>query len=466
MLLLAAAGNPSGPVDPEPGGPIPHTLPAPLDATVSGIRPTGRLLATYTVGANGEDYPNPGAAITAAKNLQQATGTGTGVAWNSNAGIDEIGPDFRVDTILAEGSWKGDLGTSSYVNMFGQGSSKTELWSDTIGSDGTMHQFGPLHVEGIRFRNEAGGDGTGPKYPLHITVSRGTTVYAGCEFIANAGYVATPGSGTAVGMDGGSGTFLLFYGCNFDSPQPLNLHGATGATQPLTVVFVNCTGTAPLRYTPLSAVGDKVYVINCTNPSIEISGDVQAVIDPAYTGTIIAGTATVTRGTTWPTPNGGLSTIDQAFFYPSIIGQEGRADAHAGTTVSMTPTAGRTYMVPVDLPQAIHTSYVGITAVTAGGSYDAVPIHGGAVPLASWAVGTPSRAITTAGDIDYKYYYNRTFYPGETRAWVPCRFTADAQIVGSSTITTDRDCYYTDNGTTLVKAPAGMVFPIAHVRAV
>lgn len=464
MLLLAAAGGASsGPVDPGPTGPIPHTLPTPLNGVVAGIRPTGRLLATYTVGANGEDYTTPDAAMTAGKALQTATGKGTGIAWNANAGIDEIGPDFRVDMILAAGTWKGDLGTGAYIHMYGQGSAKTELWSDTIGSGGTVHEFGAMHMEGITLRSELGTDGTGPKYPMHITLARGTTVFADVQFLSHAA-LTVGGPTMAAGMDGGNAVYVLFYRCRFDSTAALNLHGGASNDRPLVVAFVECTGTAPLGYGDVGAgTADEIYIIDCTNPSATITGPNVKTYTKGFAGTVTA--AMVIPTTTWPQPTGGLSPVDQAFFLPSIIGQAGQANALPGTTATMSPTAGRTYFIPVDITTAIHTTYVGITASAAGGSYQAVPMHGGAVPLVSWAQTSTPNAISSAGDKDWKYYYPRTFYPGETRAWVAARFTADAQILGSSTITTARDCYYTDDGSTLVKAPAGMVFPLAHVRA-
>lgn len=231
---------------------------------------------------------------------------------------ERVQPQNRTSIVIPKGVHDGKgLTEVRDVNLFGVtgNPADVEIRSDVKGAGGTIHALGALYVEGITLRTEPGADGTGPKYPLHVTwVERfcrfiHTTVFANCRFVANTSYSGPPGN--VMGMDGAEGSYTLFYKCEFKG-NGTNMHGATGNKKPLTLLYVKCSGTS-IGYSDLGAgTADNIYVIDCEFPSVDIDGKNTTLYlsEGSKIGKVNA--TKVVKASDWPMPTGGLSPDDQA----------------------------------------------------------------------------------------------------------------------------------------------------------
>lgn len=461
LLVLAAAAAaafgstvpPPGP-DPDPDPPVTLAIPDPIDATVAAMRPAGRSLGLFTVSPTDPeaDYTTVGAAIEAAKAVQIAAGKQDAVAWPSS-----LGPDYRVDIVLGPGTYEEHVGGSAWINLYA--AAGTELGDvviyDDTSSSGVLHCFGATYVEGIAL--VCGGTGigypaagSGPKYPLHLGAD-GTLTFVNVRLVPT----QEAGSATAaVGMDGDDGTQVTFYKCDIqDSPSSTwlaNMHSASGNTVPLILAFIDCTLANVVQYDDLgTGLADQVYFIGNTGGSLSVDG---------------ANVVIHTSGT-WPIPDPN-SARDEAYFYPSRVGEAHTLPGHTvGDSAAFTPPTNRIYLVPVEIPAAIHATHYGVTAAASGGSWAGwmgrLPDPPNGAPAIS-----PSTAITSAGLKQGKHFYYYDFYPGEEIAWVAAAFSAGASVMGSVSLAGLVDCYYSDDGgATVTHAAAGTAIPLVQIRS-
>ena len=233
-----------------------------------------------------------------------------------------IMPDDRVGVLVPKGVYRVSFTQARDVNLFGEtgNPADVELWSDEKGAGGTMHALGPLYVEGVTLRSESGADGTGPKYPLHLTfvhrffrLAR-STIFANCRFVSNSSLVGIPYN--VMGMDGYQGTYTLFYKCELVG-NGTNMHGWEGNQVPLTLAYVKCKSNTDLLFAASGApAADKIYVIDCEFPSVKVHGKNATlyISEGSKIGSIIADN--VVTNSAWPMPIRGLGPEDYARLKP------------------------------------------------------------------------------------------------------------------------------------------------------
>lgn len=458
-LLLAGSGGASATIpDPLPGGGGGGTggWPTAGDSTIASMRPTGRLLATLTVDpalpVTGTNKHTVGAAMDAAKLLQTADAQNSGLSFLGN-----LGPDYRVDIIIAPGEYDESVGTGEWINLVGATGDPADvvIFSNDNGG-GVLHSFGATYVEGITFwsQDNGGGAASGPKYAWHITVSDGTSIAVNCVFLDEN---VSGGSG-ALGMDGGDGTYTLFYGCTITGASPptiTNLHGQLDPLEPLTVAFVNCTTNGNVGYSQLdTGVTDQLWVINTLNGG-----------SPATP--VTSGSVTVHTSGTWPVPVGGVSPHDLAYYYPSSVGSARTETIGSGDQAAFSPPVGRTYYVPLTVAQALNARWHGLVAAAAGG------VCGVRMELRGYGATGPEATTTqglgtlASGVNEVEFYYRATFYPGDAAKQIAYMAVSidsgTPSLMGS--LTAAVGAYYSDDGgTTIVPLTSGRV-PVVRLRS-
>jgi hypothetical protein len=452
------------------------TMPPAPNATVASLRPAGRTIATYTVSPTdtAADYATIGAAMEAAKAAQKSAGQQTSIAWNGDG--KDLGPDYRVDIIVGPGTYNEVVGTGAWINLYGSTGNPADvkITSDAAG-EGTLRVWGAFYMEGVTVESTPPASGTGQKYPLHLTAGPDTNSFVNCRFITTNSVAM--GSGAAIGMDGDSGSYTLFYGCGITAivgaDWAANMHGFAANTTPLDVVFVDCTSNGKIVYDTLnSGLADKVYWIGGSTSGLTVIGTAAVTtVDPAATtGTVTA--TNVVSSDVWPLADGATSSRDDAYFYPSKIGTVHDQAPVVTDAAAMTVTANRVYYVPVPITHAIHATSAGCEVTTALGAintYRAVQ-RGGTAPEPLFV--DPATTALTTGIVVEDFYYFKDFYPGDVRVWVRLRFSDAAQVMGSAQLPGNTPCYYEDQPAdsasyvpNLIQAPAGTPFPLALIRS-
>lgn len=463
LLAAQSASEPSTPPVTDPPAAI--AWPTAADATITSLRPTGRQIQALASGGLS-------AAVTATDALKaEATRRIKGTSVQS---LGKVGPDYRGDFILTRGSHHGEAPALPWGALVGETGdpADTEVWSDTVNSGGTMHTWESTYVEGITFRNEADATaGTGPKYPLHMTAGAfASQSFVRCRFISHASLGgSTPGQWS--GMDGGQGSYTLFYGCHFEG-NAANLHGAAGNVAGLTIVFVNCTGVG-FDYSDLGVGSpDRIYVVDSPlGPSTVRGANVQ-VHAIGQTGTInLAGGATTKTATTWPKATGAVGEPLASWWGPSRVTEAHTQAIQADTTMTATP--GRIYYVPVPITDALHATHAGVAGYPAGSvALSHTSFQGnGAYPKDLAVTPTPTTKAdwlppkqATAHEIASWFY--RTMYPGERYTYLAVRALTGDTIPASSTLAASLPCYITaDEGVTMTQVPAGTPHPTAYLRS-
>lgn len=474
--LLAATGR--APVIPDPpdgggGDPDPTGWPTTTDPVVLAMRPTGRLVAS-------------GTATDTATRDALASSLAAAVDADAQAGFlywDGIGPDYRTELFVQPGTYAGG-GNSSWRAIVGTDTNQRTVLASSVANGGVIHSFGSHYMENLHLTAQTNGSNTAPKYPWHITGGE-MNIAANCTFDLSQiePDTVTGGEGIAgwVGADGDAGMTIVFYGCHFE-PGPLmntlNLHGpATGDLRlPMTTIFVNCTGLNGVEiYCPggvaTAGGGSRLYVIN--TPVAGLGADTGChVYTNSAAPAMTANAGTIHRDvTTWPIPDGGLSDLWSDYFYPSSIGDEPTTIAPTVTDAApMAPVAGRTYLTRVRLPSALHVNVSGVTITTAAGQVRQFHFPAD-TPYAVDEAPSPAHPTTnpetvTMGQMPWTHYYAYTRYPGGNGIWHKVQFTnASARVTGSAQLAGLTDCYYTDDGTTLVPVAAGTPHPVPFIRA-
>lgn len=456
-LLVASGGVPTVIPDPPPGGTPPTGptgWPATTDQVIASMRPTGRRLAALTV--------NPAAPITAtnkhtivaamdqAKAIQATDAQNTGLAFLGN-----LGPDYRVDIIIAAGTYDEQVGTAGWVNLVGATGDPADVVIHNSGdSGGVIHSFGAIYMEGLTLwsQDNGGGTGTGPKYCWHIT-GGGTSIAANCILRST-----NTGSTGVSGMDGGGGTYTLFYGCDLTGAAPgviTNMHGANNPTEPLTIAWVDCTTNGEIGYSQLtSTMTDVLWSIDTTDAG-----------SPAAITT--SGSVTVHTTGTWPVPTGGVSPRDLAYHYPSAIGSAHTEIIGAEDQAAFSPPVGRVYYVPLTITQALNASWHGLVAAAAGGVCGVrMQLRGYGATGPEWEP-TASLGTLVSGVNESQFYYRATFYPGDAAkeiAYMAVSIDSGApSLMGS--LTAAVGAYYSDDGGTTIQPVTSGRVPVVRLRS-
>ena len=421
---------------------------------LAAMRPTGRLLGTRRVALSDATDASIAAANDAGATLVTTDSrSGGALSWNYT------GPDYRVDTLVGPGTHTGS-GTGSWKCIVGTDPVERPVVSTTGLASGTIHTYGSAWLENLRIESRT--DGTGrPKYPWHITGGQ-VSVAINCEFWTD--------GAQAIGMDGESGHYVLLYGCTLNSTT--NFHGpADGSNQsaPITYVLVNCTSThdVTMTATPITGGGKStIHVIGGSIPGIVTNAHIDVYTD--HPTMPVTGANSTTRGvTTWPGLVGGLPDNWRAHYYPSKIGQASRIEPGLAGAAPMAPVPGRVYITRVKSTTAMRARRVHVQCTTAAGQFAAffTPADAslGAPTAAPAALLAPTTALT-AGDKSWTHYYAYTRHPGDGGWWAKCQFSsADARVLGSTILAGETDCYYSDDGTTLVPVAAGTAHPVMAI---
>lgn len=294
LLMLATGG----------GSPLPVDLrPAPLDATIAAMRPSGRLLDTLTVAPDGsEDYTTISAAVAAANSLQAAQLTADGVTVRT--------PNHRVDIIVHAGSYVESIVLPAWVALYGVGSGLVTVTQDNTNPQlGTVTPSGSTYIEGIKFvKNWQNADTVPlPKYPIH-NVNNHTSVFADVVFDNQLG-------GTAYGADGADYGYTVLYKCGLIGGT--NAHGWDYTLAGQQIAYVNCTANSSVNWAALNNTApDECWVVGGSVGSISVTGTATVLHkDPA---TVVSGSVSAAgaqdSNTAWPVPTGGLSAYDRALY--------------------------------------------------------------------------------------------------------------------------------------------------------
>jgi hypothetical protein len=434
-----------------------NTYPATSDPIVLAARPAGRQVGRLTVDpaypVTATNFQTIQAAVDAGKALQDAalqqTSSAPGEFSTKGSGK---GPDYRVDVVIAAGTYVEKVGGDDYVNLIGATGDPADVVIEsnvTAGITGVLHQFGPGYIEGITLRSYGvGAADTGPKYPLHVTTGGpGAFVAVNCRFTST----NTGGAGS-FGMDGGAGLFAYFYGCAFShlSSGLMNAHGGSGNTTPVVVVWEDCTNNGPFTYDEQGAATDDIWLIDST---------------PA---TLTTGGTTTDRLTgTPPRPTGALGTGGQAYYYPEdatgpfpvtqVFG--------SGDQAAFSPPNGRIYYVPIDITTAIHRTHMGIVAASAGGIAEIWTKRLESTPPPTGAPQTRSIGTLVSGVNEVEAYHYDTFYPGETHLYAIVKIVSGSPSLQGS-LTLASGAYYSDNnGTTITAVPGATRVPVIRLRS-
>lgn len=458
MLFASGSASGGGPVDPpDEGGGGGSAYPATDDVVLLSMRPTGRRIASLTVDTSlaitSTNKHTISAAMDAAKNLQTANAQGSAVAF-----IGSIGPDYRVDIFIAPGTYTEEVGTGGWINLIGTGADPSEVvLTSAVTGGGTLHSYGPLYMENMTVvaQDNGGGSTSGPKYCWHLTIGGATTIAANCVFLNE-----NSGSPAALGMDGGSGSYVLFYDCTIIGQAPptiTNMHGELNPTAPVTILWVDCTVNGNLGYSALDDydVVDEMWVINTFNGGV-----------PATP--VSSGNVTVHTSGAWPVPVGGLSASDADYYLPSSVGTVHIETIGGGDQAAFSPPVGRIYYVPLAVASAINVFYSGIIAASAGGEVGVRP------QLRQYGETGPEDAdigslgTLVSGVNETLFYYRFTYYPGDAArdiAYMAVEIISGTpSLMGS--LTAAVGAYYSDDGgTTILPVSAGRV-PVVRLRSV
>lgn len=471
--------NGGGGTDPEPPGSLWAGWPSSSDTTLLSLRPHGRRYGIATVAPTGADFTTVGAGSSEARAEALNAASAGSLSW------DGIGPDYRNDVLIGPGTYNEGLGGGDWACYVGTtGNPADVILQADGGGGGVIHSFGSQYLEALTLRAYSSDGDLSPKYPWHITGGP-VTIAQRCIFDTRGAVdgVSTGGNRTAglVGKD--SSTLTAFYDCTFKATpgtaDGFNMHGeATMRDLPETALFIKCTteGVASIGSTGnLSLTGQKsrLYVIGLVHDEhlTEITADANTDV---YTDSDlpVTGAAAVYRGvTTWPTIVDGLLPELADFYYPSSLGDEPVDwQPTVPDAAPMAPVVGRTYITRVDPDIAMRVTHSGFTATTAAGNYGIVhrvadtayvtaePVTAENLAGGGWGVALGKNA--------WAHPYAFTRYPGNNGFWVKVAWTdATVRVTGSAALPGIIDCYYTDDGTTLVPVAEGTPHPVPFVRA-
>lgn len=291
------AGPPAPPTDPRP---------APLDATVEAMRPTGRVIFTATVARDGTgDYSTISGAIAAARTAQADRMAAEGVTTAT--------PNYATRLIIGPGEYREPVGVGSvpWVQLYGAGSDRTIILppGDGTAHRGVLEAAGRLYVEGLTLRRDvSNADKTLPVYPVH-TNNKGTSIYADV-FFDNA---LTPG-GAAFGSDGSPDGATYLYKCRLTGG--MNAHGWADMNAEQRMSIISTTATGQVGWTTMNDTSPAdVWIVGGTSGSVKVHGaSARLHLDPAHTTGTITAPGPRDANTRWPIPFGGLSPWDAALY--------------------------------------------------------------------------------------------------------------------------------------------------------
>lgn len=302
LAMIAAmqthAGPPAPPADPRP---------APLDATVEAMRPTGRVIFTATVARDGSGgYSTISGAIAAARTAQADRMAAEGVTTAT--------PNYATRLIIGPGEYREPVAVGSvpWVQLYGAGSDRTIILppGDGTAHRGVLESAGRLYVEGLTLRRDvSNADKTLPVYPVH-TNNKGTSIYADV-FFDNA---LEPG-GFAFGSDGSPDGATYLYRCRLTGG--MNAHGWADMNAEQRMSIISTTATGQVGWTTMNDTSPAdVWIVGGTSGSIKAYGaSARLHLDPAH---VTSGTITAPgprdADTRWPIPFGGLSPWDAALY--------------------------------------------------------------------------------------------------------------------------------------------------------
>lgn len=497
LNLLMVSGSGGIPDPPGEGSnPDPQWLdgwPDTDDAILRSLRPTGLEPVVVVTGAPGDSVGD------------LLTPMATEISENLFTPYGAEGPRDHGVLFLPPGTYVGGFGTGNWLSIVGTTGNPEDviIFSDTEDADGVVHPFGPLHMEGVTLK--AGFSESlqkSPKYCAHISGGFRTT-FANVIFDASDARTGAFGSAGTVGCDGNVGSIVTFYKCSFIRPDDLagtensamNVHGGPAGVLPMSVAFIDCdmpNGGGFGGGGTIDGGHDKLYVIGSnvgtpgigTSETTDVWTDSDAtVFNPASGGTV----GTVTRNwTEWPTPapqsDAGLVPIWDSYFSPQILDTLDTTVERAVVTdaAPMTPVTGRTYYAPVPIRKGMWLNRYGLQVhAGAGAPVTLTPepdpgIYYGAIERKNEPefldLGDASVRPLGIGQWLIGYFYSWILYPGtevtnRNRLWVKFRFddATGVSISGSTELPGLHKCYYSDDdGATLVEAPAGTPFPLAH----
>lgn len=463
LTLVGAAASGQASTPPPTGGPV-AAFPATSDTRLVALRPKGRRVAALTVDraypVTATNFHTIGAASDAGQELVRQDIRGDSVTSNGDPG-----PDTRIDIFVAPGTYTEALGWSG-CNLINTSATEPLVIESDAFSSGVFHTYGDCYLEGVTLRalsstNTGAGGWYGAKYPLHVTATGATCVFALCTLD-----VQNTVGGAMAGADLGDRTVLHFYrlsgsvtGSDPATTPLFNLHGALNQSgqpieRPVRVIFEDCA-VAP-SYSPVEdGHGDQLWAVGTTPTANAVAGRDATLVTTGDTGTYDA-----------------LGWWAHAYYYPSTIGQVASIGYTDPAAAPFAPVVGRIYYVPVPVDEAIHVMRLGCTVTTAAGSIDIAWVrdrragdtpadHAGVSGQGSGGPQTP----LTVGTLDVAPYYYSYVYPGE-HAWVGLKFTdSAARVLGSSTIAAALPCWWTDDGTTYTRQTTG-AFPLATIRSV
>ena len=452
LLALLAARTP--PVTPEPEPEVSLAWP-PASPEVMAMRPAGRQILPPVLAAGSEAIA---AAIVETKN-EAARLLGP-----SNQG--RVGPDYRRDIIIPSGEHTsgGAVAWGAMVSETGDPDDCT-LWSDVKGAGGTIHTWDSGYYEGITFENRPGADGTGPKYPIHLSAGNDASqVFVNCRFTAKASLVG--GISQWAGMDCGNNNYLLFYGCQW-SGLASNLHGWAANTRPSHIVFVGCVGESGAQYDSLNGAPDHVWVVDSTIPEVIVKGaGVTLHIADDFPGTVtLANGATRTSADLdqWPRAVAAIGSTQQTWWEPSRVDEADWSQGPDADT-TMAVQTGQVFYVPVPITTGMHATHAGSTASGVAVDHDSFQAFGFKTPTGTW--------VSPSSPSDRKSYYPRSVYPGDGVFYVRVRVTTATSLPASTTIAGEHPCYVETQGTdsasytpALARVPAGTPHPVAYIRS-
>lgn len=297
IIALLAAQSAS-----EPPAPTPDPRPAPLDSTVELMRPTGRVIWTGTVAADGTgDYTSIQEAVSAAASAQAAR--------MHAEGIINPTPNYATRIIVKAGEYIAhNIQLPRWCQMYGEGSDTTSIRAPEDGAGGGILNIGgSQYVEGVRLIKNV----TAIKYPIHM-VNAHTTIFADVHFDVQ--QVGGTGGGTAYGSDGADHGYTVLYKCKLTGGT--NAHGWAETHQGQRIAYIHTIGTANANWAALNDVApDECWVVGGSYQSVGVSGASTILhLDPeTVVGSVTAGGSQDSR-TDWPVPIGGLSEWDRALF--------------------------------------------------------------------------------------------------------------------------------------------------------
>lgn len=472
--MLTASGVMVAIPDPLPGDgggdPDPTGWPTTADPVLLAMRPAGRTVASGTA----TDAATFDSLAVSTAEAVTAEGQGAYLAWNYG------GPDYRTTVFMEPGSTYPGGGAYDWRALVGTDPAERSVMEKRDNSGGVVHSFGSIYMENLHLAPQTTVANSAPKYPWHITGGK-MCIAANCAFDLSQIESDTieGGEGIAgwVGADGDSGMTIVLYKCDFIpgvKANTLNIHDGGPPDHPMTLIFVDCTGLDDVELVcPGSASGDgqknRMYVIDTACASLSADGDGEIWTNgaaPAAGGS----SGTIHRGVTdWPIPEGGLSEFWQDHYYPSSVGTTYTYTPTVTDAAPFQPVVGRTYYTRVRPDRAGRYTHSGVTCTTTGGMW------AGRLQVADTEYDrdvdptieslTPDMTLVSGANQKPGYYaYSR--YPGDNGFWVSVEFSsASARVTGSAELAGITECFYTDDGSTIVPVAAGTAHPLPSIRA-